>query len=115
MKHERMHARRRDGRPGLGELERLVLSEIDSLASTTRVNQATRRPSHVEPSVADLTGFLPTTAATEDAIAFIDRVLAWVQKRPDRNVIVTELWSRLLVGSRIPARGEPSSTIETGD
>jgi len=56
----------------------------------------------------------PTTAPiAHDAAAFIDRVVAWVQNRTDRDVILTELWSRLFIGPRTV--GETDAPPATAD
>jgi hypothetical protein len=83
------------GIDGLGELERLVLSEIDRLALPEQPRPApTRRHARDVHNGGD-----QRTAATQpldsDPGVAVEQIVGWLVDRPDRDAVVADLLSRL--------------------
>jgi len=95
------------GIDGLGELERLVLSEIDKLASAEQPRPAPARR-HARDMHNGGDQRMPASGPLDsDPDVAVEQIIGWLADRPDRDAVVAELLSRLGIEVRGPGTDDP--------
>lgn len=78
-------------RRALGELDRLVLTE---LASFQRAHDRQRGAARVRRADEEI-ATAATDGLTAAGAAFVERTMEWLERRADREALMTALWTRL--------------------
>lgn len=94
----------------LGELDRLVLTE---LASFQRARDRQRAEALARDD--DVSGGADgSVALTPSGTAFVERTVEWIERRADREALLTALWSRLRPSTAVPVPDEAGEAGTNG-
>jgi len=91
---------------GLGELERLVLSEIDRLRAPEPRALSARRPVRAG-ATADRRREPEDGPLDPDPEVALTQIVAWLADRPDRDAVVSRLLARLGIEESEAPASEP--------